>query len=99
MDTELLTMHETIKWEGESSKKTTSFCTILWYEEERSFSRGTSLVSPLLTRSVEAEALDQVFIGGRECIDKHREVELANLITWLKTCSSCQSKPNLACVT
>ena len=43
---ELLTKHEMIKWEGESSKKPASIFTMLWYNEEEFFPRN-QLVSPL----------------------------------------------------
>ena len=58
-DEELLRKHMMIKWEGESSMKPASFCTMLWYDE-RSFPRGTNWFLLFLTRSREAEAVEQV---------------------------------------
>ena len=67
VDTELLTMHEIIKWEGESSKKTTSLCTMLWYDE-RSFSQRNQLVSHLFDEILVEEAVDQVSSVARASV-------------------------------
>ena len=60
---ELLSKHEMIKWEGESSKKPASIVTMLWYHEEEFFPEeptGFSSLYEILT----AESVDQVSIFG-----------------------------------
>ena len=59
---ELLSKHEMIKWEGESSKKPTSFCTMLWYDEEEFFPEEPTGFSS--RRDLTAESVDQVSIFG-----------------------------------
>ena len=56
---------------------------------EEEFPRETNWFLLFFDETFTAEAVDQVFmLAPGECIDKHREVELANDIRGLKTCSS-----------
>ena len=90
---ELLSEHEMIKWEGESSKKPASIIPCYGIMK-RIFFRGTNRFL-LFNEISTAELVDQVLIfGPGSVLTSKDDLCQANEITRLRTCSSFQqTKP------